>query len=133
MNTEKIKFVFGDGKPSPESLCFAYNRAERSPEQLEAARQAQAARMKDAEARQAVQRGYELPELKGALHVCPFCSCADELFVDRDADGWYFVSCTTCGAKGPRTRDGYLAAAWLWQLLRTDNEDPLLERDGGIL
>lgn len=128
MNTEKFKFVFGDDKPSPESLCFAYNRAERSLEQLEAARQAQAARMKDAEARQAVQRGYDLPELKGALRECPFCSFADGVLVDKDPEGWYFVFCSECGARGPRTRDGYLAAAWLWKLLRTDNEDPLLER-----
>lgn len=131
MNEEKFKFVFGDGKPSPKSLCFAFNRAERSPEQLEAARLARDARMKETEARQAVQRGYELPELKRLKSSCPFCSYGDyDLVIDKDADGWYFVLCTTCGARGPRTRDGYLAAAWLWELLRTENEDPLLERDG---
>lgn len=139
MNVENCKFVFvyGDGGKAPEgAVCFAYPGMELSPEQIEAAergRQAHATYMKKITDEQDEKRHYYLPKLKAPLLSCPFCSMLAEQEADKDQDGWYFVLCTFCGARGPKTLDGYLAAAWLWQSLRQDREDPLLDREYPLL
>ena len=117
----KIRFIYG-GEPAPQgAVAFTYG------DPVKAAEMRRVSMIQRANEQAA---GYHVPMVKCLpLMECPFCDSREgEPVLERDREGWYFVFCTSCGARGPRTRDGYLAAYHVWSTMRADVDNPLLWR-----
>lgn len=120
-----VRFIYGGAEPAPKgALCFIYGG-----DVAEVSERRRVAMVRRAN-EQAAQAGRYAPLAEYLpLLECPFCDSREgEPVLERDREGWYFVFCTSCGARGPRTRDGYLAAYSMWSTMRADVDNPLLYR-----